>query len=757
MTKQALRDAVRAFDATAFGDICPMPGKWGKPSFAPPAGVHPRLMFLKSELDALRKKLDAPDCAAAKTEWLNLCAADFDGILPPPVYFAAPAAGIEAGAHNYKGRDLGIIEAKAFAFAVLGDEQRGLEAVLAMKNYLAAFRMEGRIQDGTRIFSHMLLVVGEVYDWCYDLLEAEDRRQLLAAVQNLYAPLMEIGFPPSRQGAITGHGGEAQLMRDWLALAIACYDEYTDPWDFTMGRIENEFVPARNFMYRSGVHHQGAAYGPYRYCFEAIAALMVRPFGIRLFGDGMEETMATFLHWLRPDGSCLRIGDDFNQKHGGYSLTCHTKAAFYASALFHNGVFKGFAREHMNGFTEFSYENDMITPTQFLAYHDADTPDLPLSALPTVCKNGHPLGSVILRSGWDADAAMAYMKIGESYAANHEHMDAGSFQLFHGGILASDSGVYDWYFSEEDASYNKMTVAHNCLLIHDPDEPMNERVRNSGGQRTDGTVMQENVDLGVWMEKGTTRRARMLDLAAKPGEYASISGDLTAAYHPDKCKSMTRRMLSVLTGDPAHPMYFFVFDEVESKKPEQKKTFLLHMETEPEIAGDTVIIRNGGTLHSRTLLPQRAAITALGGEGREFLIDGKQMEMRRSYPHSGSIESGWGRVEISPADENTACIFLHAMYTGEGELAARIVDCSSDAVGAALPGCIAAFARTETLDALTLTAVAPTDVYLVGAAPGYWRIRVDGADYAARAVLSGDHLLKFRVPAGSVHAERTAF
>ena len=57
MKKQALRDAIRAFDATAFGDICPMPGKWGKPSFAPPVGVHPRLMFLKSELDALRKKL----------------------------------------------------------------------------------------------------------------------------------------------------------------------------------------------------------------------------------------------------------------------------------------------------------------------------------------------------------------------------------------------------------------------------------------------------------------------------------------------------------------------------------------------------------------------------------------------------------------------------------------------------------------------------------------------------------------------------
>lgn len=751
-TLTALRDTIQNFDASAFGHIQPMPSKWGKPSFTPYAGVHPRLLFLPGEIPALLKKLETPDCIPAAKEWEKLRFTDFDGRLPPPAHINAPIAEVASGSHNYHGRDLAIIEAKAFAYALMGDEQAGLEAVLAMKNYHATFAMSGRIQDGTRIFSHIILATAEVYDWCYALMDHEDRRQLLAAVQNLWAPQMEIGFPPSGQGAVTGHGGEAQLLRDWLALSIAVYDEYTDAWDFVMGRIENEFVPARNFMYKSGVHNQGSAYGPYRYGFEVIAALMVRPFGKTLFGDGMEATMTTFLHWLRPDSESLRIGDDFNQKFSSYVLTYLTKAAFFASALFHNGVFKGYAKTHLHNFTEFFYENDMITPTQFLIWHDADTPVLELSHLPTVCKNPSPTGAVLIRSGWDCGASMAYMKIGEAYSGNHEHLECGNFQLYEGGILASDSGVYDWYFSEEDVCYNKMTIAHNAMLIEDEGEETHELVIPSGGQRTDGELLHENRTLGTWMTRGTTHFAKLLDLAAQPGEYASISGDLTAAYHPCKCARYIRRMLAVLTGDKAHPLYFFVYDNVQTVKPKQKKIFLLHMEKEPEVSEGMVTVHNGGTLTSHTLLPRQTKTEAIGGAGREFIVCGRQMKMKRQYPLGGTLEAGWGRVEIS-SQENE---FLHAMYTGEGSLPAATLDCGNEAVGALLPGCAAIFAKEEAIRALALSIPSETDVILVGAEAGYWEIRMDGALYAARVIIAGECVLKIHVPAGYMEAMLTA-
>ena len=74
----------------------------------------------------------------------------------------------------------------------------------------------------------------------------------------------EMGYPPSKQAAISGHGAEAQLLRDLLSLGIATYDERPDIYEFCAGRIFDEYVPAYDFMFAGGYHPQGPAYGSYR-------------------------------------------------------------------------------------------------------------------------------------------------------------------------------------------------------------------------------------------------------------------------------------------------------------------------------------------------------------------------------------------------------------------------------------------------------------------------------------------------------------
>src|SRR5690606_11963118 len=68
---------------------------------------------------------------------------------------------------------------------------------------------------------------------------------------------------------------------------------------------------------------------------------------------------------------------------------------------------------------------------------------------------------------------------------------SGQFQLFYRGSLAIDSGIYqskntrygDWHHR----SYFRRTIAHNSLLIEDPEEKFtftDKTVANDGGQRT---------------------------------------------------------------------------------------------------------------------------------------------------------------------------------------------------------------------------------------------------------------------------------
>lgn len=109
------------------------------------------------------------------------------------------------------------------------------EAIAAIKNYARTCTYIG-LNDYTRQMGHVLFTAAEVYDWCHPLLTKEDKEEIVALCQGI-ATQMEIGFPPSGQGAVCGHGGEMQLLRDWLALGIATYDEYPDIYNFVGGRF----------------------------------------------------------------------------------------------------------------------------------------------------------------------------------------------------------------------------------------------------------------------------------------------------------------------------------------------------------------------------------------------------------------------------------------------------------------------------------------------------------------------------------------
>jgi heparin/heparan-sulfate lyase len=122
------------------------------------------------------------------------------------------------------------------------------------------------------------------------------------------ATKMEIEWPNIKGSSITSHTVEAQLSRDMLSLDIATYDENPEIYKRVVGRIFAEFIPARQFYYPSGYHHQGSAYGAYRFNWEIVTTYIFDRMGYpNLYGKNQAKIPYYFIYNRRPDGQLVVI------------------------------------------------------------------------------------------------------------------------------------------------------------------------------------------------------------------------------------------------------------------------------------------------------------------------------------------------------------------------------------------------------------------------------------------------------------------
>lgn len=486
----------KMFTPSGMGDIpdkledlpmTPISASYAKPPVTPPA-EHPRLLFRKSDIPKIIENMEKAQNKVAKERYEAYLTETTDGVL------TASASG---GGNINKGV-LNIIEAHAFNYALTGNETSGKMAVDAIINYLTTVSTMG---DATRGGGYVIYVASEVYDWCYPLLDKAKQKTIITQCEKL-AGLMEIGWPPTKQGAITSHAGEAQLQRDLLGFSIAIYDERPDVWDVVAGRYYQEFVPARAFQNTAHFHHQGDSYGTYRHGFDTYAQIYITQMGLPApLDDNLYQMLYGHIYLRRPDGQLLRDGDTFNDTAGMWNYwNISANAFFMDSALGADPYLKDeFFRENA-----FLNNYDDASPIMFLVLNDPDLEARSIYELPLSRYFGSPIGLSIARTGWEdgvqSPAVVAEMKVGEWYFANHHHLDAGHFQLYYKGILASDSGIYEGrtrgsgeegdtdYGTKHDGGYHKRTIAHNTITVYDPDEKdtmqWGSTFANDGGQRT---------------------------------------------------------------------------------------------------------------------------------------------------------------------------------------------------------------------------------------------------------------------------------
>ena len=272
------------------------------------------------------------------------------------------------------------------------------------------------------------------------------------------------------------------------------------------------------------------------------------------------------------------------------------------------------------------------------------------------------MGQVVMRSGTGPDDTYALFSCG-GLLSQHRHYDALNFVIYHRGFLALDSGTRHDEFrnGQHLANYFAQTAAHNCVVIHQPGEPP----AGYWGGKVEGNHGGQHQTLGSVVKGFQAHR-----------EFVYVAGDATACYRhagpklspplPQKCSLAARQFVFLL------PRHFVIFDRVTSTDPSYRKEWLVHTAHEPRIEGKTFFADHGqGRLCCRTLLPDDATLTAVGGAGKEFWAAGKNWEIAAPTlkPEHRAMMGQW-RVEVTPEKPRKEDLFLHVIEVGDQTLAA---------------------------------------------------------------------------------------
>jgi CubicO group peptidase (beta-lactamase class C family) len=572
------------------------------------------------------------------------------------------------------------VEWDAIQYLVTHNEKLGRAIIEAALPLLQKCELATR-QDACRETGRMMVTGAIVYDWCYKLLTPEEKQAFIKELVRL-AQTQECGYPPTRQGSVTGHSSEAMIMRDMLSAGIAIYDEFPEMYRLAAGRFFREHLPARNWFYPGHAYHQGDSYGPHRYSWDTYPLWIFDRLGAgNVYNPEQHFVPYLWIYTTRPDGQRLRAGDTFacstprGRPWSQYIGTVLT-ASYYNDGI----LLDQYERQGGSGGNETIFE---------VLWRDTALAPKSIATLPLSWYSGSPFGWVVARTGWDANAVIAEMKVNEYNFTNHQHLDAGAFQIYYKGALAIDSGVYQGgsaggYGSTHCLNYSWRTIAHNSLLVYDPNEKFGGRgYGNDGGQRLPhGRSEPRNLSVLLAPENGY-RTGQVLAHGFGPDpqtpDFTLLQGDLTEAYGK-KVRQVTRSFVFLNLRNSQVPAALVVFDRVVSADPAFRKYWLLHTLEEPRVDGTSAVVDctehgNSGRLVLNTLLPAATDLdlTKVGGPGKEYWVFGQNWpnDIAPERLERTSIEPGAWRIEVSPKAAAAGDLFLNVMQVTDRQSSAR--------------------------------------------------------------------------------------
>ena len=784
--------------------------KYKDPLATPKSYDHPRVLFNSNDIPAIVANIENEDNALARNAFLSLVATSTDGKLTPTSEIT-PAAFEWT---NYNTSILRVIEAKAFFYAIYKDSAsvspeearlRGYEAIYAMKNYLLTFDVQWKASDQCRYYGELMYYSALVYDWCYDLLTEDDKDQFRLGVQNLCcdgtnnmpwakregatgnqngvalntheARKLEGGFPAlakEAQSRLTGHGAEAQVIRDYFAFSIAIFDEDPSWYDYVGGMIYQDYVDARNYFYSSGFYPDGSGgYNEYRFLCDMYNAWLFKGMGVEFPYN--EEDMASVVHGLTSmetyDGYMFATGDGAGTAWNGnqYRLPDNIgDAALISSHLFDDPAALAIAfyvENYRWGNGNFSNSQLGISAAYYLILTSnglTPTEDY-REKIDMVEYHGAYQQQVVARNGYDEDSVVVLMQGGQHLPGGHTHQNAGNFQIWYKGMLTRDDGLYDAYGSDHHHYYHAAAVAHNTLLIYNDSlknasaEPVGRSGFYNGGQRA---YLSIPATYTPWINDSRFSYGQLIGMQtddANNPSYVYFANDITNAYEDITVDYVERSFMTLYTGDEETPMVMFVYDNITADSPDFKKTFLLQCATEPTVDKENgvVTIDNGeGKLVLTSLLGGdqfkaygRTSVNGevgpgIKGDGSErFYLSGQNKSVNPGGATSIGDKSNdlslvWGHVEISANTGNATNQLVNVLYVSDSgtEVSATPSLIQTEYLtGATFKNYTSVFLNDamHSSDILSFTSAAQEGVtemtyYVGGLSEGHWKVSING-------------------------------
>ena len=378
-----------------------------KPYVTPPA-THPRLMVCAEDVKRVRRNLSLPECSMSVELWKELCDKKILCVGATPDF------------GTYDLSEYLAVEAKALKALLSQDKNDAKNAIDDAVFLLENSEFDKGIMKA-RWSGHLIFVSSLVYDWCYAYLSESEKEFIISKCEQMAEKYFEMGYPPAKQSAISGHGSEAQLLRDLLSFAIAVYDERPDIYDFSAGRIIDEYVPAYDFMFAGGFHHQGPTYGSYRYtCLLWSALLFYSMSGKKIFTSKLDELAESFIYLTRDDGQAVRLGDDTYEYKASYLRNApFTVPMFFAAAYtgkerYYKEFEKGLDKEYLlpskcgiDYYEDGSFGEGLFSPVAQLLWYGL-TEKTPTDGIAPYRYFGYPNGITM----WNDGERVVLMKMG---------------------------------------------------------------------------------------------------------------------------------------------------------------------------------------------------------------------------------------------------------------------------------------------------------------------------------------------------------
>ena len=791
-----------AIPAAAVPQVKAMSNPYSTPSWNPGSTPHPRVMLTSADIPRIQENLDDYTQNGQAAYYfryvLNNSSLRTDGV-------SLSSSVNSSTGTNSNFRLEGEIEIFALFYALYADDPTyGAEAetcaevaVTRMQEYLNAFKYNKSYGLAYRSIGCAVLHASEVFDWCYNYsgFSQTEKDTMISSIEALAKQLdvwNSSANSPTNEGAITGHGSENQILRDMLAFGIATAGHTTangnsrnDIYNAVMGRIQAEYIEPRNDIYRSDTIHQGSEYGWFRFyydlyaekLYETAASQSSKPPKTLFDTELMKDVCYGMIYSRRADGRFFVEGDNKHTDYYYYN-NFNRQTPKLAGDLFGDEYFKGEYRRttgsegtawimssNVFGYNQAFCDDRSFNAVLWLIMNDPSVPfKTDRRELPKSRYFGSPIGKIYATTNriyqqarddvFNIDSVSCEMKIGERYSSNHDHLDAGTFQLFYNGLLTGDYGAEGDYGSDYDINYYKRSVAHNAILINDNNVGFSfgtgGMLYNDGGQ-VGGPEL--NI-ISRWQNRVPYNRASVINHAiAEDDSYSYIKGDITPAYG-SKAAEVARSMAFLPVSTSRAVMV--VYDKVKSSG-DYPKRFLLHLASEPTVTNNNKIVSdntntteyiNGSVTYSgrltvNTLLPSNADIfkrTAgyVGASGKTFSPD---------KPDS-KYEPEWGYVEIAPksVSDNTA-YFLNVLTVSEAGVDitdAELINTQSDifvgtrtdldqVVMFANTG-VSSLPATRSGGSFTIESGKNMSLFVFGLAEGDWSVKRNGVVIATESV-----------------------